>query len=117
MTTSAISRLVAELDHGKVLDVTIETLVFRAYVVVSPPDIERVADFVPESQFAQDGDVHVTAVSYPGEAASQLEDIAFNMNQGDTAVFLCGNDAACEAMLCVLNAPGSQPLGETNGDA
>lgn len=94
MSTYPQSRLVDTLEHGAVLDVTIEELRFRAYVVVSEPDLERVADFVPREQFEQDGDVHVAAIGDPGQAREQIQDIAFNMNPGDAAVFLCADEAA-----------------------
>lgn len=95
----AISRIIQTLEHGVLLDVTLEELTCRAYVVVSAPDLERVADFVPPSQFEQDGDVHVTAVASADEARQQVEDLAFNMNIGDTAVFLCQDEAAYQATL------------------
>ena len=91
MSTRPQSTLVDTLEHGVVLDVVIEDLQFRAYVVVSEPDINLVADFVPAEQFEQDGDVHVTAISHPDESRDQIQDMAFNMNLGDAAVFLCGN--------------------------
>ncbi|TEA77676.1 hypothetical protein [Allopusillimonas ginsengisoli] len=99
MSSVTSSRVVGTLEQGLVLEVTIEDLQFRSYVVVSAPDIERVADFVPAEQFEQDGDVHVTAVSHPDEARTQVEDLAFNMNLGDAAVFLCGNQAVYERTL------------------
>jgi len=95
----AFSRIIQTLDRGVLLDVTIEELTCRAYVVVSDPDLERVADFVPASQFEEDGDVHVTAVASADEARRQVEDLAFNMNIGDAAVFLCGDDSAYAATL------------------
>lgn len=83
------SHIVETLEHGLVLDVTIEDLQFRAYVVISEPDINLVADFVPREQFEQDGDVHVAAIYSPEEVRDQIQDITFNMNLGDAAVFLC----------------------------
>ncbi len=91
MSMNPLSRLVDTLEQGAILDVTIEELQFRAYVVVSEPDIERVADFVPKEQFEQDGDVHVAAIAQPDQAREQIQDIAFNMNPGDAAVFLCAD--------------------------
>ncbi|WP_397473162.1 hypothetical protein [Pusillimonas sp.] len=95
----AISRIIHTLENGVLLDVAIEELTCRAYVVISEPDLEHVADFVPASQFEQDGDVHVTAVASPSEARQQVEDLAFNMNIGDAAVFLCQDDTAYQAIL------------------
>ena len=95
----AISRILDTLDQGVLLDVAIEELTCRAYVVVSAPDLDLVADFVLASQFEQGGDVHVTAVASATEARQQVEDLAFNMNIGDTAVFLCQDEAAFQATL------------------
>ncbi len=86
---NALSTIVETLEHGLVLDVTVEDLKFRAYVVVREPDINRVADFVPQDQFEQDGDLHVAAIYRPDEAREQIQDITFNMNPGDAAVFMC----------------------------
>jgi len=102
MSMHPTSQIVDTLKQGLILDVTIEDLTFRSYVVVSAPDIELVADFVPPEQFDEDGDVHVTAVSHPDEALTQVEDIAFNMNPGDAAVFLCGNRNSYDRTLEVL---------------
>lgn len=99
MSTSPQSKLVDSLDQGVILDVEIEDLQFKAYVVISEPDINLVADFIPAEQFEQDGDVHVTAVSHPDEARGQIEDIAFNMNEGDSAIFLCGTAPAYQRTL------------------
>lgn len=87
---NALSHIVETLKHGLVLDVTIEDLQFRAYVVISPPDINLVADFVPREQFEEDSDLHVAAIGSPDEVREQIQDITFNMNPGDAAVFLCG---------------------------
>src|SRR3546814_2850835 len=54
MSMNPLSRIVETLKHGSILDVAIEELQFRAYIVISEPDIERVADFVPKEQFEQD---------------------------------------------------------------
>ncbi|MGB3289603.1 MAG: hypothetical protein WBA83_10030 [Burkholderiaceae bacterium] len=99
MSSYPQSRLVDTLEHGAILEVTIEDLSFLAYVVVSEPDLERVADFVPQEQFEGDGDVHVAALDDPGQAREQIQDIAFNMNPGDAAVFLCADEACFRGML------------------
>lgn len=103
----AFSRIIQALEQGVLLDVTIEELTCTAYVVVSPPDLERVAQIVPAARFEQDGDVHVTAVDSAEQARQQVEDLAFNMNIGDSAVFLCQDTAAYEATLDEL---GQSPV-------
>lgn len=104
----AYSRIIETLDQGVLLDVTIEELTCSAYVVISPPDIERVAQFVPASRFEEEGDVHVTAVDSADDARQQVEDLAFNMNIGDAAVFLCRDTAAYEATLDELGQNPTQ---------
>ncbi len=86
---NACSQISGTLENGMVLAVTIEDLHFTAYVVVSEPDINLVADFVPKEQFEQDGDVHVAAICKDDNAHEQIQDIVFNMNLGDAVVFLC----------------------------
>ncbi|HUH59686.1 MAG TPA: hypothetical protein VL001_06360 [Candidimonas sp.] len=86
---NALSQIRGTLENGLILDVTIEDLQFTAYVVLSEPDINRVTDFVPKEQFEQDGDVHVAAICQDDNAHEQIQDIVFNMNLGDAAVFLC----------------------------
>lgn len=109
MSMNPTSRIVEVLANGAVLDVGIEDLAFRAYVVVSEPDINLVAQYVPREQFEQDGDLHVTAVADAGEARQQLEDLAFNMNPGDSAVFLCSTPGVCAALLEELGQPDGTP--------
>jgi len=101
------SRIIENLSHGVVLDVVIEELTFTAYVVISEADINLVADFVPASQFEKNGDVHVTAVDHAAGAREQVEDLAFNMNLHDTAVFMCADRQAYDVTLEELgqNAP------------
>lgn len=91
MSLLPASQVIRTIDAGVVLSVTHGELDFTAYVVISEPDLERIAEFVPEEQFQQDGDVHVAAVADPHDAPTILEDIAFNMNPGDCAVFMCAD--------------------------
>ncbi len=107
---NALSHVVETLEHGLVLDVTVEDLQFRAYVVLSEPDINRVADFVPRDQFERDGDVHVAAIHEADEAREQIQDITFNMNPGDAAVFLCVNQQAYLDALEELGLGSPEPL-------
>jgi len=106
----AHSTLLSVLPEGVILDVTIEELTFRAYVVVSEPDIDQVARFVTPDDYALANDWHVTAVFSPEDAAEQVEDIAFNMSPNDAAVFLCADRTAQTATLHVLGQPVSDGL-------
>ncbi len=93
------SHVKSVLEHGLVLDVTIEDLSFTAYVVISEPDINLVADFVPQEHFESGGDLHVTAVETPADAQTQIQDMAFNMNIGDAVVFMCSDQATYQETL------------------
>jgi hypothetical protein len=104
-TMNATSRITGTLDDGVILEVSIEDLRFTAYAVVSEPDVNVVADFVPQDQFEADGDLHVAAVGQAGDADEQVGDVVFNMNPGDAAVFLCADAAAYRATLAALGQP------------
>lgn len=97
--TTPHSKVQNTLDHGMILDVTIEELNFTAYVVISEPDINLVAEIVPREAFEDGGDLHVTAVEHADDAKAQIEDLTFNMNIGDAAVFMCTDDASYRATL------------------
>lgn len=99
---NATSRIAGTLDNGVILEVTIEDLRFTAYVVISEPDVNAVADFVPQEQFEADGDLHVAAVGRAEDADEQVGGVAFNMNPGDAAVFLCIDAQAYRATLAAL---------------
>jgi hypothetical protein len=107
---NASSHIIDTLQQGVILHVTIDDFDFRAYVVVSEPDVNRVADFVPADQFEQDGDLHVTAVGQAADARDQVQDITFNMNPGDAAVFLCADSPTYDATLAELGQPAIEQL-------
>ena len=102
---NATSQIVSALPHGLILDVQIEDLTFTAYVVISEPDLDRIADFVTQETYEQANDWHVAAVSSAEEAQTQVTDIAFNMNLDDAAVFLCADTPTYEATLQALGQP------------
>src|SRR3546814_80902 len=92
------SHIADTLEHGVVLEVTLDGFQFFAYVAISEPDVDHVADIVPVSRF-EDGDVHVAAIGSPHDAPGQIEDIVFNMNPGDCVVFLCADPSSYNAAL------------------
>ncbi|HBT32567.1 MAG TPA: hypothetical protein DEB15_06905, partial [Pusillimonas sp.] len=55
-----------------------------------------------EEEYVQANDWHVTAIETEEQAEQQVEDLAFNMNPGDAAVFLCVDESSCIATLAVL---------------
>ena len=81
----AQSTILATLDQGLVLQVDIGELSFKAYVAVSEPSIEKMAELVSEEEYVQANDWHVTAIETEEQAEQQVEDLAFNMNPGDAA--------------------------------
>lgn len=93
------SHVVSVLNQGLVLDVTLEALSFTAYVVVSEPDLDRIAEFVPQENYAQYNNLHVAAIDAADDAPEQISDLAFNMMPGDAAVFLCRDESAYVATL------------------
>lgn len=93
------SHVVSVLNQGLILDVSLGELDFTAYVVVSEPDLNRVADVVPQDHYDKHGSLHVAAIDTADDAHDQITDIAFNMNQGDAAVFLCRDELAYIAAL------------------
>lgn len=99
------SRLIAHLDRGLVLDITLEDLPFRVYVAQRSADIEQVADLVPPEQFQGDGDVHVAAIHDGDDASEQIQDVLFNLNPGDAIVFLCTGLQAYTETLAELGQP------------
>ena len=102
---NATSQIVSALPEGLILNVQIEDLVFTAYVVISEPDIHRVAELVSPEAYEQANDWHVAAVETADDAPGQVADIAFNMNLDDAVVFLCTNTEAYDATLLALGQP------------
>lgn len=93
------SHVISVLNQGLVLDVALGELGFTAYVVVSEPDINRVADLIPQDHYDRHQDLHVTAIETANEAHEQIIELALHLNQGDAAVFLCRDEPAYMAAL------------------
>ena len=99
------SRLIARLDRGLVLNITLEDLPFRVYVAQRDADVEQVAELVPAEQFQGDGHVHVAAIHDDDDASEQIQDVLFNLNPGDAIVFLCTGPLAYADALAELGQP------------
>lgn len=105
------SRLESRFDTGLVLDVRAGELPFRAYVAISPPDLEAVTTFVPPEQFENGHNLHVAAIDTPDEAAAILEDVLFNMDADDAVALLCVDAESWAATLQALgHEDSSSPL-------
>lgn len=100
------SHVISVLDQGLVLEVACGELGFTAYVVISEPDLNRVADIVPQDHYNKHGNLHVAAIDSRDDAPAQITDITFNMNPGDAAVFLCRDESAYLAALQELGQQG-----------
>lgn len=97
----------ADVPGGVCLNTRIDDLAITCYVVVSEPDLEKIADIVPAEVFASGVDVHANAVS-AGEAEDQILAVIENMNPGDAAVFMCLDAIAYGETLAALGADGGQ---------
>lgn len=99
------SELLSRLDQGVELAVRLDDLDFTAYVVISEPDIDRVASLLTPEQYARLGALHVTAIAQAEQAAEEVANLAFHMNPGDGGVFLCQDQASYLATLACLGQP------------
>jgi len=107
----ASSHIVSVLNQGLVLEVALGDLDFTAYVVVSEPDLDRIAGIVPQEHYDRHGSLHVAAVGPADSPGDQISDIAFNMDNGDAVVFLCSDESAYMATLHELgqHPPSGHP--------
>ncbi|GAA5092714.1 MULTISPECIES: hypothetical protein [Paenalcaligenes] len=96
---SQTNQLISTLNEGAVLQVYVDGCLVHAYVVVSEPNIDRVADIVPQERFDADGDIHVMAVGQPQDASAMIDDVSQNLNAEDTVVFLCIDHATKDEVL------------------
>lgn len=96
---SPTNHLIATLPDGAVLQVYLDDCPIQAYIVVSEPNIDRVADIVPQDRFDADGDIHVMAVAQPQDASAMIDDVSQNLTANDTIVFLCFDVATKDEVL------------------
>lgn len=97
------SRVMYNLNHGIVLNVSMENLDFVAYIVIGEPDLDQIPNIVPAKEYEKYANLHVANVASPDEAYDQLSEITFNMYSNDAVVFFC-LDQACYTNL--LNEMG-----------
>lgn len=109
VTMSIISARTVDLAGGVALRTALDGEFIRSYVVVSPPDLDVIADIVPPAEVEAGGQIHATAVTDPASAAEQVGDVLDNINPGDIAVFLCASAAAYEAALQLLGYDPGRP--------
>jgi hypothetical protein len=100
------SRLIALLNEGMVLDITLEDLPFRIYVARRAADVQQVAELVPAERFQEPGEIHVAAIHDGDDADEQVRDVLFNLNPGDSLVFLCtGRQAYADTLAAFGQTP------------
>ncbi|MBH0312519.1 hypothetical protein I7E32_19305, partial [Alcaligenes faecalis] len=94
------SQIIEQTDSGYVLEITLEQEhKIWAYLAISEPDLDAVANIVPPEQFEAGGDVHVMAIAQADDAAQEVQEVLFSMNPNDTVVFLCADPASVQAVL------------------
>jgi len=76
------SQIIEQTDSGYVLEITLEQEhKIWAYLAISEPDLDAVANIVPPEQFEAGGDVHVMAIAQADDAAQEVQEVLFSMNQ------------------------------------
>ncbi|WP_372372592.1 hypothetical protein ACDI13_00560 [Alcaligenes faecalis] len=94
------SEIIEQTDSAYVLEITLEEEhKVWAYLAISEPDLDAVANIVPPEQFEAGGDVHVMAIAQSKDAPREVEEVLFSMNPNDTVVFLCADQASIMAVL------------------
>ncbi|UYY85726.1 hypothetical protein [Alcaligenes sp. SMD-FA] len=94
------SQIIEQTDSGYVLEIILEQEhKIWAYLAISEPDLDAVANIVPPEQFEAGGDVHVMAIAQADDAAQEVQEVLFSMNPNDTVVFLCSDKASVVAVL------------------
>ncbi len=93
------SQLVERFDQGLAFDINLENLIFRVYVAQRPADVQEAANIVPAELFASAGNVHVAAIHDTDDAAVEIQNVLFNLDPGDTLVFLCSGPLSYAATL------------------
>lgn len=92
-------RLLAHLDQAQIIEIEIESYRFKIYVAQRSDDLEQVTDLVPVEQFQADGNIHVAALYDDQDIQKEIADILFNLNPGDSIVFLCTSAAVYSEVL------------------
>ncbi|MGO3871879.1 MAG: hypothetical protein ACTJH7_17485 [Alcaligenes sp.] len=94
------SQIIEQTDSAYVLEITLEEEhKVWAYLAISEPDLDAVAQIVPPKQFEAGGDVHVMAIAQAEDAPREVEEVLFSMNPNDRVVFLCADEASVTAVL------------------
>jgi|GEM_PF-418673 len=99
------SQILSTLKDGVVLNIDSDEIGFTAYILISEPDLNIVAQLMPQEEYEQFGNVHVAAVNSPDDALDEVSELTFNLAAGDAAIFLCANEAAFQRTLREFGQP------------
>jgi len=107
-----LSSRITDVPGGVALRTAIDGEIIRAYVVISPPDLEAIATIVPREDVDAGGDIHATAVEDAESAETRVRDVLENMNPGDMVVLLCADAAAQAAAMELLGYDGGDAIAD-----
>lgn len=96
------STLVENVEGGVLLDVSIEELNVRAYVVIAPVDLSVVESLVPISVFESGAQVHVAGIHSNTDIPEEIVQVLENMTAQDVVVYLCEDALTYGEALAVL---------------
>ena len=96
------STLVENVEGGVLLDVSVEELNVRAYVVISPVDLSVVERLVPISVFESGTQVHVAGIQSNTDISEEVVQVLENMTMKDVVVYLCEDALTYGEALAVL---------------
>lgn len=97
---------ISDAPGGVRLRTMVDDLEISCYVVITEPELERVAEIVPAEVFESGVDVHANAVLSGDHAEEQVLEVIENMNPGDVAVFMCADALAYGETLAALGFDG-----------
>jgi len=96
------STLAQSVEGGVLLDVSADDLTVRAYVVISPIDLNVVEKLVPATVFESGAQVHVAGIQQGTDVAEEVMQILENMSPQDIVVYLCEDALLYGETLSVL---------------
>lgn len=104
MTLRYQTRLLEELEHCLLLAVHVEDAQFTVCLAIAEPDIELVADILPQEYFENGSNVHVAALHTPEDVPAAIEEITFSMEPDDVVVFLCADETTFDTALAQFDS-------------
>lgn len=96
------SILVENVEGGVLLEVTVDDLQIRAYVVISAIDLSVIEKLIPATVFESGAQVHVASIQRDADIAEEVIQILENMEPQDYVVYLCEDTLAYGECLAIL---------------